>query len=79
MDADFSARACLGVGKRFTKTRAAIQFAGFQNLAAVETFDVLRIVIFGDQARSGMLAAVFRHSTLSTNLVDCSITGNPAE
>ena len=59
----------LCVGKRFTEIRAVVQFAGFENLAAIETFDVLRIIVFRDQARSGVLAGVFRHGSLGANLV----------
>ena len=59
----------LRVGKRFTKVRAVAQFAGFENLAAVETFHILRIVIFRDQACSSMLAGIFPHGGLGANLV----------
>jgi hypothetical protein len=61
----------LGVRKRFAEISAVVQFAGFEDLAAVEALDVLRIVIFGDQARSGVLAGgtrLIRHRSLSPNL-----------
>ena len=61
----------LRVRKRFAEIRGVVQFAGFENLAAVEAFDVLRIVVFGDQASPGVLAGGIRwigHSSFSANL-----------
>ncbi|MGB9243921.1 MAG: hypothetical protein WCC03_11250 [Candidatus Acidiferrales bacterium] len=56
----------LRVRKRFAEIRAVVQFSSLENLAAVEAFDILGIVIFGDQARSGMLAGHILHNNLST-------------
>lgn len=43
-------RAGSGVGEGFVESGcgSGLNFAGFQNLAAVEAFDVLRVVILGD-------------------------------
>ncbi len=61
----------LRVRKRFAEIRGVVQFAGFEDLTAVEAFNVLRIVVFGDQARSGVLAGGIRwirHRSFSANL-----------
>lgn len=61
----------LRVRKRFAEIRGVVQFASFENLATVEAFDVLRIVVFGDQAGPGMLAEPIRwirHRSFSTDL-----------
>ncbi len=61
----------LGVRKRFAEIRGVVQFAGFENLAAVEALDVLRIVVFGDQASAGVLAGGIRwicHRSFNTDL-----------
>jgi hypothetical protein len=61
----------LCVRKRFAEIRVVVQFARFENLAAIETFDVLRIVVFGDQAGPGVLTGGIqwvRHGSFSTDL-----------
>ena len=61
----------LGVRKRFAEICGVVQFTGFEDLAAVEAFDVLRIVVFGDQPGPGVLARGIlwiRHRSFSTNL-----------
>jgi hypothetical protein len=46
-----------GVGEGLAETGLLIlQLARFQNLPAVQTFHVLRILILGDQSRSFVLA-----------------------
>jgi len=61
----------LRVRKRFPEIRGVVQFAGFEDLAAVEAFYELRIVVFGDQASSSVLAGGIqgiRHRSFSTDL-----------
>ena len=41
-----------GVGEGFIESAAVSQLARFENLAAIETFDVLRLIVFGDDLRS---------------------------
>ena len=60
-----------GVRKRLAEIRGVVQFAGFKDLAAVEAFDILRIVVFGDQAGAGVLAGGTRwigHRSFNTDL-----------
>ena len=61
----------LRVRKRLAEIRGVVQFAGFEDLAAVEAFDVLRIVVFGDQPGPGVLAGGIlwaRHRSFSTDI-----------
>ena len=57
--------------KAIRRNRGVLQFTRFEDLAAVEAFNVLRIVIFGDQAGTGVLAGGIRwmcHRSFSTDL-----------
>jgi len=61
----------LRVRKRLAEIRGVVQFAGFKDLAAVEAFDVLRIVVFGNQAGAGVVAGGIlwiRHRSFSTDI-----------
>jgi hypothetical protein len=44
------------VGKGFVETGGLIEFAGLENRPAVQAFDILCVLILGDQLRAGMLA-----------------------
>jgi predicted hotdog family 3-hydroxylacyl-ACP dehydratase len=54
----------LSVRQGFVKSGAFAQFAHFQNLAAIQTLNVLRIIILGDETRMSMFAWRFRHGGL---------------
>ena len=62
-----------GVGERFLKSSALFacyfrlrllprdDFAGLEDFTAIQAFDVLRLVVLGDQLRAAVLAAGSRH------------------
>jgi hypothetical protein len=56
---------CLGsgVGEGFAGAGIIGDFAGLENFAAVEALDVLRVVIFGDQLRTFVLARGIWHKS----------------
>lgn len=50
-----------GVGERFIEIVRILDFFAFENRAAIEAFDVLRIVVFGDEALALVWAGCFSH------------------
>ncbi len=47
-----------GVGERFAGAGAVVQFADFEDFAAVEAFDKLRVVILGNDLRAFVFARI---------------------
>jgi hypothetical protein len=41
-------RCVLRIGKRFTERPVAVQLTSFENFAAVQAFDELRVIVFRD-------------------------------
>jgi len=56
-------RARSRVGQGFVEARLLNQFAGLENLAAVQALDVLGVVILGDETRAIVLAGRIGHNT----------------
>lgn len=50
-----------GVGERFVEIVGILDFFAFEDRAAIEAFDVLRIVVFGDEALAFVGAGWFSH------------------
>lgn len=50
------------VRERFVEAGLLAHFASLQNLAAVQTLDVLRIVVLGDETRAFVLAGRIGHT-----------------
>jgi hypothetical protein len=45
-----------GVGERLAEAGFVLEFAYFEDFAAIEAFDILRIVVFGDELSALVLA-----------------------
>ena len=51
----------LGIGERLTVSAGSLDFADFQNFSAVEAFDVVGVVVFGDYLGAFVFAGGLGH------------------